>query len=189
MYRNDHIVVKNVFLRQELIDTKFACDLLRCKGACCTLDSEYGAPLLDDEISQIQDSIDAVKQYLSEDQIEKIESEGFFENKNRELQLKSINNKECVFAFYDNDIAKCSFEKAFNDGKIEFRKPISCHLFPIRISKFGGDILRYEQFSECKPAIEKGNKEKINLIDFCKDALIRHYGKKWFSILKELIGR
>ena len=189
MYRDYNIVVKDVILRQELIDTKFACDLGKCKGACCTLESEYGAPLLDDEISQIQDSLAAAKIYLSESHLSKLEQDGFFEKKNGKLLVSSINNKECVFAFFESGIAKCSLEKAYIEGKTNFRKPISCHLFPIRVSKFGGDVLRFEEFSECSPALEKGNKENISLIDFCKDALTRRYSKNWYSKLKEVIGK
>ena len=189
MYRDYNIVVKDVILRQELIDTIFACDLGKCKGACCTLESEYGAPLLDDEISQIQDSLAAAKIYLSESHLSKLEQDGFFEKKNGKLLVSSINNKECVFAFYENGIAKCSLEKAYIEGKTYFRKPISCHLFPIRVSKFGGDVLRFEEFSECSHALEKGIKENISLIDFCKDALTRRYSKNWYSKLKEVIGK
>jgi len=189
MYINNDIVVKNVILRQELLDTKFACDLAKCKGACCTLESEYGAPLLDDEISQIQDSLAAVKNYLSENHVTKLEKGEFFEYKNGELLVSSINNKECVFAFFESGIAKCSLEKAYIEGKTNFRKPISCHLFPIRVSKFGGDVLRFEEFSECSPALEKGSKDNFSLIDFCKDALIRRYGKNWYQKLKEVIGK
>jgi hypothetical protein len=189
MFNNSNIVVKNVVLRQELIDTKFACDLGKCKGACCTLESEFGAPLLDDEISQIQDSIAAAKNYLSESHLNKLEKDGFFEKKNSELMVSSINNKECVLAFFENGIANCSLEKAYIEGKADFRKPISCHLFPIRVSKFGGDVLRFEEFSECLPAHEKGKRENISLIDFCKEALVRHYDKNWFSKLKEVIGK
>ena len=189
MFNNSNIVVNNVILRQELIDTKFACDLVKCKGACCTLESEYGAPLLDDEISQIQDSIGVLKNYLSESHLIKLDKDGFFKMKNGELMVSSINNKECVLAFFESSVAKCSLEKAYIEGKINFRKPISCHLFPIRISKFGGDVLRFEEFSECLPALEKGKRENISLIDFCKEALIRCYNKNWFSKLKEVIGK
>lgn len=189
MFKDYNIVVKNVILSQKLIDTKFACDLGKCKGACCTLESEYGAPLLDDEISQIHDSLAAAKIYLLGSHLRKLERDGFFEKKNGELLVSSINNKECVFAFFENDIAKCSLEKAYIEGKTNFQKPISCHLFPIRVSKFGGDVLRFEEFSECFPALEKGIKENNNLINFCKDALTRRYSKNWYSKLKEVIGK
>ncbi len=189
MYRNYNIAVKNVILRWEVIDTKFACDLEKCKGACCTLESEYGAPLLDDEISQIQDSLNAAKDYLSENHVKKLENDGFFEKRNGELLISSIDSKACIFTFFENGIAKCSLEKAYIDGKTKFRKPISCHLFPIRVSQFGGDVLRYDEFSECSHALDRGKKENISLIDFCKEALIRNYNKNWYSQLKEIIGK
>lgn len=189
MYNNYKIIVKNVILRQEIVDTKFACDLGKCKGACCTLESEYGAPLQENEISQIQDSLDAAISYLAENHINKIKEKGFFEQKDGEILVSSINNKACVFAFFENGIAKCSLEKAYIEGKSEFRKPLSCHLFPIRVSKFGGDVLRFEEFSECKPALEKGKQEDVSLIDFCKDALVRLYNKNWYSQLKGTIGK
>lgn len=189
MNKNGNIVVKNVVLRQEIIDTKFACNLEKCKGACCTLESDYGAPLLEEEISQIQDSLAVVTDYLSETHLNKLVKDGFWERKNGELMISSINRKNCVFSFIENGIAKCAFEKAFLEGKTNFRKPLSCHLFPIRVMKFGGDVLRYEEFSECAPALEKGKKENISLLDFCKTALIRLYDNNWYSKLKETIGR
>ena len=85
----------------------------------------------------------------------------------------SINKKECVFVYFETS----------------FRKPVSCHLFPIRISKFGGDILRYEKFSECSPAIDKGKKEDIKIVEFCKDSLVRNFGEKWYSSLMENKGK
>ncbi|NWF88688.1 MAG: DUF3109 family protein [Ignavibacteriaceae bacterium] len=189
MYRGSDIIVKDVFLRAELIDTKFACNLVQCKGACCTLESEYGAPLLEDEINQIHGSLEAAKKYLPKSHIQKIDKAGFFEKKNNELLVSSIDNKACIFAFFEDGIAKCSLEKAYNNGESEFPKPISCHLFPIRVGNFGGDVLRFEEFSECLPALENGKNKNINVIDFCKDALIRRYGKNWYSQLKEKIGK
>lgn len=189
MYKDSNIVVKDVVLSQNLIVTKFACDLEKCKGACCTLESEYGAPLLEEEISQIHDSLEEAKNFLSEVHRNKLVTEGFFEKKNGELLVSSINNRDCVFSFFENGIAKCSLEKAFLESRTKFRKPLSCHLFPIRVSKFGGDVLRFEEFSECLPAKEKGKRKNVSLIDFCKDALVRKYNKDWFIKLKEVIGK
>ena len=111
------------------------------------------------------------------------------EKKDEELFIRSINNKECVFVCYENGIAKCSIEKANNDGKTNFKKPISCHLFPIRISDFGGDVLRFEKFEECNPAIEKGAAENVTVAEFCKEPLERHYGKQWYNEFIIAIGR
>ncbi len=188
MLNNNVIPVEDVLIRKEIAETSFCCDLQKCKGACCTLESEYGAPLLEEEIHEIQSVLDTVKEYLPKAHIERIDAAGFYEIKDGEIMTSSVNNKACVFVYYDEGIAKCGIEKAYFDGKIKFRKPISCHLFPIRVSKFGGDVLRFEKFGECKPALENGTKQQLKLIDFCKESLTRLYGKKWYQSLKEILG-
>jgi hypothetical protein len=189
MFVSDIIKVENVVIRKEITEAHFACDLKKCKGACCTLESEFGAPLLKKEIPEIENILETVKKYLPPSHIKIIDEKGFYEEKDGELLTSSIDNKACVFVYYDKGIAKCAIEKAFFDGKVNFRKPISCHLFPIRVSKFGGDILRFEKFTECLPALENGSKNNISLIDFCKDSLIRLYGNNWYSKLKEISGK
>jgi len=189
MYANNFIPVEDVLIRTEIAETYFACDLKKCKGACCTVESDYGAPLLKEEIEQIEGILDIIKDYIPKKHWREIEDNGFFEQKEDELLTASVDNKACVFVFYEKSVAKCSIEQAYFDGKIKFRKPISCHLFPIRVSKFGGDVLRYEKFKECSPALENGAKNNIKLVDFCKDSIERLYGKKWYSKLKEIIGK
>jgi hypothetical protein len=188
MYVNNLIPVEDVLIRTEIAEISFACDLKKCKGACCTIESEYGAPLLKEEIGQIESILDIIKEYLTKKHRLEIEDNGFYESKDDELLTLSIENKACVFVFFEKSVAKCSIEKAFIDGKTKFRKPLSCHLFPIRVSRFGGDVLRFEKFKECSPALENGAKNSIKLVDFCKDSLERLYGKKWYSKLKETIG-
>ena len=188
MFVSSVIPVEDVLIRTEIAEKKFACDLEKCKGACCTLESEYGAPLLEEEVDVIDKILDIVKEYIPERHREEIESNGFYEVKDGEILTNSVNNKACVFVYYENDIAKCGIERAFFEGRITFRKPISCHLFPIRISKFGGDVLRYEKFSQCSPALEKGEKQNFKLVDFCEDSLKRLYGDKWYATLLETIG-
>jgi hypothetical protein len=189
MFENNFISVEDVIIRPEIAGQKFECDLNLCKGACCTLESEYGAPLLEKEIGEIEKILDIVKPYLPEEHRAEIEKRGFYDIKDGDLMVSSVNNRACVFVYFDGDIAKCGIEKAFFEGKVNFRKPISCHLFPIRVSSMGGDILRFEKFEECKPALEIGNKNNTYVADFCKDSLIRLYGKKWYSKFKEIIGK
>ncbi len=189
MYVSNVIPVEDVLIRTEIAELKFACDLTKCKGACCTLESDYGAPLLDKEIDEIERDLTVILEYLPDKHRKEIEENGFFDVKDGEFLTSSINRKACVFVYYENGIAKCGIERAFLDGKTKFKKPISCHLFPIRISKFGGDVLRYEKFHECDAALEYGAKQNINLVDFCKESLARLYGNKWYSKLKEIIGR
>jgi Protein of unknown function (DUF3109) len=189
MFSNDLIDIENVLISKEIADSHFACNLDICKGACCTLESDYGAPLLEEEIDKIKEILPIVKKYLPEQHIQEIENKGFFEKKDDEILTKSVGRKACVFVYYENDIAKCSIEKAYLNKETDFKKPVSCHLFPIRITNFGGDVLRYEKFSECKPAILHGKEKGIRLIDFCAEPLQRAYGKKWYSKLKEIFRR
>ncbi len=189
MFVSNIIPVEDVLVRPEVFNINFECDLDKCKGACCTLESEFGAPLLEEEVDKIKRILNIIKKYLPKRHVYEIEENGFYEVKNGEFLTRSINNRACVFVYYDGDIAKCGIEKAFLDGKVKFKKPISCHLFPVRVSKFGGPVLRYEKFSECKPALEKGEKNKLSLIDFCRESLTRLYGTKWYSKIKEIIGK
>ncbi len=179
------IEIDNILINKQVLETEFTCDLKKCKGGCCTIDSEYGAPLDEIEISLMEKAYPIVKKYLPEKHIKEIEKNYFWEEKESALMTRSLDNKACLFVYYDGDIAKCAIEKAFFNGEIEFRKPISCHLFPIREDYFGGTILRFEKFSNCSSAIDNGKKTKIKVVDFCKDALIRAYGKDWFNKLNK----
>ncbi len=181
--------INDVLVRDEIVEIPFSCDLKKCKGACCTLESELGAPIKKEEVEEIENILPIIKTYLTQRNIDEIEERGFYEIKEGELLITSVNNRDCVFSYFDNSIAKCAIEKAYFDGKVTFRKPISCHLFPIRVSDFSGDVLRYEKFSECAPALEQGKKENITIAEFCKDSLIRLYGEDWYNKLMNYTGK
>jgi len=183
------VSVQEVLVNSEIADTPFVCDLIKCKGACCTFESNYGAPLKEEEIGKIDSIMNKLIPYMLEEGKDEIDENGFFEEKDGELFIRSIDNKNCVFVHFQNGIAKCSIEKAFNDGKTNFKKPISCHLFPIRNTDFGGDVLRYEKIDECKPALEKGAAENVTIAEFCEEALQRNFGQQWYSEFKREIGR
>ncbi len=182
----EFIEVEGVFVNKEIVVTNFTCDLSKCKGACCTMESEFGAPITESEIEEISKVLPIIMEYLPKEHFDIIEKFGFWINKQNELMTRSLNNKACVFVTWEGDIAKCGIEKAYRDGKIDFIKPVSCHLFPIRISNFGGDVLRFEKYSECAPALEKGNNTQVKILDFCSDALERKYGTEWFSKTKKV---
>ncbi len=122
--------LEGVSVDRRILETRFTCELSECKGACCTMESQYGAPILIEEIEIIEEILPVVKNYLCHTNRNAIEKEGFWEEKAQSLMIKSVNNKECVFSYFDGDVAKCGIEKAFHDGKIDFRKPVSCHLIP-----------------------------------------------------------
>jgi hypothetical protein len=180
----EFLEIDKVLINKEIIETNFTCDLSKCKGACCTMESEFGAPITEKEIEEINKILPAVLEYLPKEHKDEIDKKGFWIEKQGDLMTRSLNNRACVFVTWDGDIAKCGIEKAYRDGKVNFIKPVSCHLFPIRVSKFGGDVLRFEKYSECQPALEKGNNTRVKILDFCRDSLEREYGNNWFSKTK-----
>lgn len=181
--------IDNIFVNKEITESKFCCDLSACKGACCTMESQFGAPVNMDEVHEIEKILPVVLEYLTDEHVKAIKEMGFWEKKQGQELIKSINNRDCVFVYYSGDVAKCAIEKAYFEGKVTFRKPISCHLFPIRISEFGGPILRYEKYHECKPAEVEGEKNGITILEFCKDSLERAFGSSWYEkMLNNLKG-
>jgi hypothetical protein len=176
-----------MFLIQEtMVDgpiatTKFACDLGRCKGACCTLQGGRGAPLLDHERDKIRNAYPVVAKYLDPEHLQAIAARGLYEGRAGNYTTTCIDNRACVFVTYEDGIARCSFEKAFLNDEITWRKPVSCHLFPIRVDQGARERLRFEFLAECAPALEKGEREGIQLSDFLREALTRVYGPKWYD--------
>ncbi|HQT92697.1 MAG TPA: DUF3109 family protein [Candidatus Kryptobacter bacterium] len=181
-------VIEDVAVDGSLVERKFACDLLKCKGACCSLPGGRGAPLLDSEIPEMEAVLPEVLPLLSEEKRRAIEKSGFYEGPRGDYATTCIDDEDCVFVYRENGIAKCAIERAFNDGKTGFRKPISCHLYPIRINRFGGDILRYHEIAECKPAVKKGESENVGVIEFLKPPLTRMYGEEWYGKLEIYAG-
>lgn len=161
--------------------TKFSCDLHRCKGACCTMPGHRGAPLLSGELEEIRSAYPVIKKYLSEEHQETIHRDGMFQGKPGDYTTQVVRERACVFTAWENGIAKCSFEKAYFAGELSWRKPISCHLFPIRIDNGIPERLRFEYITECKPALERGEVEDMPLAEFLKSALVRAYGEQWYN--------
>lgn len=184
----DFINIDNVTVNTEIVEKNFNCDLNRCKGACCTMESQFGAPISQHEVKTIEEILPIVKKYLPNEHLKEIERNRFWIESHGEYMTRSLNNRACVFVVYEGDIAKCAIEKAYCDGKVDFIKPVSCHLFPIRVTNFGGPVLRYERYSECEPAINKGNKSGTKILDFCRAGLEREFGNEWFEKTREASG-
>lgn len=168
-----------------LFSVKFKCDVEKCKGACCTLKGAGGAPLLDDEVAVIKRNLHIVKKYLCEKHIEKLNTEGFLEGSRGNYSLASVEESECVFSYYENSIANCSFQKAYHSGESDFIKPISCHLFPVRIHGSRRNIIRYEELYECQDAITKGESENITVFEFAEESITREFGKNIYNEFKK----
>jgi len=160
---------------------KFACNLSLCKGACCTIAGGTGAPLLDDELEQIDQAFPIIKSSLPKEHLESIAQFGLYEGSAGSYATMCFNNRACVFVLYENGGARCAFEKAYFEGTLKWRKPLSCHLFPIRVSRGRTDFLRYERIIECSDALIRGENEYIFLCTFLKEPLIRAFGLAWYE--------
>lgn len=178
------IQVEDKIISFDIFEKYFVCDLNSCKGACC-VEGDSGAPILAEEEKKLEDIYEKVKPYMRKEGIKEIESQGLaIYDKDGDLTTPLVKNKECAFVTFENGIAKCTIEKAYLDQKINFKKPISCHLFPIRIKEYSGfDAVNYEKIKICKPACECGSKLQIPVYVFLKEPLIRKYGESWYHKL------
>lgn len=176
--------IGNTIISNDLIRQRFSCNLECCKGVCC-VKGDSGAPLAQEEAELLESIFDKLSLYMSEDGIKAIEKDGFFIiDTDNDLVTPLIKGKECAYTFFDNDIARCAIEKAYLENKINFRKPVSCHLYPVRIKKYKNfDAVNYEKWDECNSSISFGEKNNIPLYIFVKEALIRKYGDDWFEQL------
>jgi hypothetical protein len=169
----------------EVFEKQFVCDLSSCKGACC-VEGDAGAPLDLQEIKILEETYEMVKPFMRKEGIEAIEENGFYVfDGDGDYTTPLVNNSECAFVSFDKDgTAKCSIEQAYNEGHINFKKPISCHLFPVRVKQYKDfEALNYEEIKICKPACDCGEKLKVPVFRFLKEPLIRKYGEAWFSDL------
>lgn len=181
---------RGTLLSEDLFDKRFVCDLNACKGACCVA-GESGAPLEKDEEVLLKELWPKIKPYIPEKGQKAIDAHGVSEiDSDGDLVTTLVEGRgECAFTvFDDNGIALCGVEKAWKDGAIPFRKPISCHLYPIRVVKLGTDQdgLNYHKWPICKPACTCGAKLDVPVYRFLKDALVRAYGQEWYDELDEI---
>jgi hypothetical protein len=181
------LVIENTLISEEVIEKHFVCDLTACKGACC-VKGDYGAPLEDDELPMLDKVYEKVKPYMTPAGIEAVEKQGkYLLYEKKEWVTPLIKGKECAYTFFDEKgVAKCAIEKAYLDGKVKWKKPISCHLYPIRITKQrnGLEALNYDRWSICKAACKLGDSLKVPVYKFLKDSLTRKYGKEWYKQLE-----
>ena len=177
--------IDNKLLSLDLIEKKFCCDISVCKGACC-IQGDSGAPLEDHEAEILDEIYPIIKSYLRKEGIDAIEKQGLhIIDNDGDVVTPLIDDNECAFVIFEDDVAKCAIERAYFDGKVEFRKPVSCHLYPIRIKKYKEfDGVNYDKWAICKPAVKYGNEKNIRVFEFAKEALIRKYGEEWYEKLK-----
>ncbi len=181
------ILVENTVISDDIVEKLFVCHLQKCKGECCVA-GDLGAPLETPEIEELTQNYPQIKPYLSHSGRYEIERQGIFIiDEEGDNSTPLINNRECAYAIYDqNNTLKCGIEQAYLDGKSTFQKPISCHLYPIRITPYDEyEAINYDRWDICADACRLGNKLGIPVYQFLKTPLIRRYGEKWYQELEQ----
>jgi hypothetical protein len=183
------IAIDNVLLSDEIIEEQFVCDLNKCKGGCC-VDGDCGAPLTKDETKILKSIYPVITSYLTPEYVQEIERQGTHTTDSEYGYVTpTVNGGICVYGITDElGIVKCGIEQAWKDGKIDFRKPISCHLYPIRIiSHPGYEAVNYEPREDlCKPACKQGRKLKVPVYKFLQEAIVRKYGADFYGALDSI---
>lgn len=183
------IIINHVLVSDQVVEEQFVCDLSKCKGGCCE-DGDAGAPLENKEKEYVKDFFEIVKPYMTKEGIKEIKQVGpYLYDREFGWVTPTIDGKICAYGYKDKEgIIKCAFEQAYNDGKIPWKKPISCHLFPIKLSKSKSDpgieYMNYEPREDlCKAACSLGKKLKVPAYVFLKESIIRKYGETFYETL------
>jgi hypothetical protein len=182
------IQIGKTLVSEEIIDTDFVCNINACKGQCC-IDGDAGAPLEEDELIILKEIYPKIKPYLRLEGVKAIESQGvYIKTDDGELETPLINNAECAYVIYDDkNVALCAIEEAYNQGKISWKKPISCHLYPVRVKKYTEFYgVNYDKWSICDDACDLGKELQIPIYKFVKQALIRKFGNDWYDELEKV---
>lgn len=191
------IIIQKVLISEDVIEEQFMCNLDACKGACCW-EGDYGAPLEKEEIEILEEEYAHIADFLEDAGKEVIASEGLYTYYREEQDFGTplLPNCACAYLTYDDQgIAKCGIEKAYEAGATSFKKPISCHLYPVRIKrskKTNYDLMNYDRWDICSAACTLGRKKQMPVYHFVKEALIRKYGVSFYdeleAIARELKG-
>lgn len=187
-------VIGSILVSDDVTDEKFACDLNACKGACCW-EGDFGAPLEEEELSILERIYPAVEPLLTEEGKAAIAEQGLY-TPNKQFgghDTTLVDNGACAYmGLNEAGMAYCSIERAYNEGLIDWKKPISCHLYPIRVKskpEANFEALNYDRWDICSAACSKGKREKIRVFEFAKPALIRKYGEAWYQELEAAVDQ
>ena len=180
------LIVDDCIISDNLADCCFCCDLQQCKGACC-VEGDCGAPLDKEEIDVLQDIFPQVRPYMTDAGIAAVAAQGVSSLDVDGLPCTPlVNGGECAYAIVNNGVTLCAIEKAFRDGVIKYRKPISCHLYPVRIENFGEfKALNLHEWDICRCAFAKGRAEGVPLYQYLHEPLVRRFGQRWYDELCE----
>lgn len=178
-------------ISDDIKENFFVCNLEKCKGACC-VEGDAGAPLEKDELVVLEEIFDDIKPFLTQEGIAAIAQQGtHVQDQDGDDCTPTIQGRECAYAIRDKKgILKCGIEAAYNAGKTHYKKPISCHLYPLRLTSYDHyDAVNYHRWYICSPACTLGNELQVPLYRFLKEALVRKYGEAWYAELVEKIER
>lgn len=187
MYFCRMIQIGKAIVSEEIIDQEFVCNLSKCKGACC-VDGDAGAPLNQDELPILEDIYPKIKHLLQPKGIAAIEKQGLYTINNKgDIETALMDQKDCAYVIFDEkNTAKCGIEEAYNLGIIDWKKPISCHLYPVRVSEFSTfTTVNYHHWDICDPACSLGKELQVPVYKFVKEALIRKFGESWYAELEK----
>jgi hypothetical protein len=179
------IVIQNTVISDDVAEQFFVCNLGACKGACC-VEGDLGAPLELEELEILKNEYPKIEPFLTEAGRQAIAAQGLYiEDWEGDYSTTTINDRECAYALYDQQgILKCGIEQAYLAGVTDFKKPISCHLYPIRITKYEGfEALNYDRWDICSPACSFGAKLGVPVYKFLQEPLERKYGAAWYAEL------
>ncbi|MCF1421743.1 MULTISPECIES: DUF3109 family protein [Mangrovimonas] len=175
-------------ISEEIIENDFVCNLSACKGACC-VEGDAGAPLEENETQILKEIYPKVKPFLREEGIKVIEEQGTFITTDLgELETPLIDGADCAYVIFDNKgTALCGIEEAYNKGVIDWKKPVSCHLYPVRVKDYSEfSAVNYNKWHICDPACSLGEELQVPVYKFVKEALIRKFGEDWYEELEKV---
>jgi hypothetical protein len=180
------IEIEGKIISRYIFEKRFVCDLNACKGACC-VEGDSGAPLEDHEAEMMEQVFNESIDFMEPDGIEAVKQQGAFViDSDGDKVTPLVNGKHCAFVTFQNGIAQCAIEKAWKAGKTSFKKPISCHLYPIRIHKTKKmEALNYDEWKICAPACTCGSQLNVPVYRFLKEPIIRKYGEQFYHLLEE----
>lgn len=181
------IQIDDKLISEDLFSEEFVCNLAKCKGICC-VEGDAGAPLDEDETKILDEIYPKIKSYLRPEGIQAIEEQGTYTlDFEGDLVTPLVNNAECAYVIFDEKgYTKCAIEKAYEDGVIDWQKPISCHLYPIRITEYSNfSAINYHEWDICSDACTLGKELGVKVYQFLKKPLIRKYGEKFYQTLSE----
>lgn len=184
MKEKEMLVVQDCIVSESVADCCFSCPLQQCQGACC-VEGDAGAPLEEEEIALLERVLPEVKKYMEPEGIAAVEQQGVaVRDVEGDWGTPLVHNRECAFVVREGDTALCAIEKAFRDGKIDYMKPISCHLYPIRVEHYGQfTAVNYHEWDICRCAVSEGRRQGIPIYRYLKTPLIRKFGEDWYEEL------